>query len=331
VGRGFFVWLILALFAGCAFAAHLLWGGVFSAGDIWSALLAGPGSETPAQVALWDIRLPRACCAMLVGANLACVGAAFQCLLRNPLADPYVLGVSSAAALGGAVATLLGVSTALAGLGGFLAAFVAALAGLAAVLLIGRAKGTLALGSVLIAGVAVGSFLWALVTFTLAISGQDSGKILGWLLGSFVSMDWGRTLWVAVFGGIGYFVLAVRSRALTVFSIGEESASRLGVEVENLKWGVLLAGTAMTAAAVSAVGIVGFVGLFTPHIGRRLFGLELRRLLPASALIGAAGVTIADLIAQKAVPGQEINVGVVTALMGAPFLVALLRGRTAKA
>jgi iron complex transport system permease protein len=251
------------------------------------------------------------------------VGAAFQTLFRNPLADPYIIGVSSGAAVGGAIASLLGFATAAA----FGSAFLTALCGLGLVVSVARGRGSLTLQSLLISGVAVGSFLWALVTFCLAYAGQDSSRILFWLLGSFASMDWGRVVLVAAAGGVGFAVLFRYARPLTVFSVGEESSGRLGVDVERVKWVTLITGTAMAAAAVAAVGIVGFVGLFVPHIARRFVGPPLVQLLPASAILGAAILVLADLLAQRLVPGQEINIGVLTALVGAPFLVVALRRR----
>ena len=320
-------WLVLPALLLGALLVHLLLGGVFGFSEIWSALLQGPKGDSPAQTVLWQLRLPRACAAALVGANLACAGAVFQSLFRNPLADPYIVGVSSGAAVGGAIATLIGITGVYGSLGGFGLAFLTALLGLGIVVSIGRGRGTIALSSLLMAGVAVGSFLWALVTCVLVWAGQDSGKVLFWLLGSFVGMDWNRVMVLCVIGVIGIGLLSLNSRALTVFSVGEESAARLGVETEKLKWSALLIGSALAAASVSAVGIIGFVGLFVPHIARRLFGNDFRQLLPACVFLGAAGVVLSDTLAQRLIPGQEINVGVITALIGAPFLMVLLRRR----
>lgn len=216
----------------------------------------------------------------------------------------------------------------LGGFGPFLAAFGTATLGMLAVIALARrVAGRVQLASLLLAGVAVGSFLWAGVTFVLVTAGQDSTKVLFWLLGSFAAMNWSRVVLLCVVTFVGYLKLARKARQLTVYSAGEETAMRLGVDTERLKWATLLIGTAITAVAVSAVGIIGFVGLFVPHIARRLFGPDLRVLLPASALVGAAGLAAADLVAQRALGGQEMNVGVVTALVGAPFLLVLLRKR----
>jgi iron complex transport system permease protein len=304
---------------------HMIGAGAFGLGDMARALFSGPGGS-PSQVVLWELRLPRFVAALLVGGGLGVVGACFQALFRNPLADPYILGVSSGAAVGGALASLLPAALLLGGLITFLAAFATAVTGMVAVIAMARkVAGRVQLASLLLAGVAVGSFLWAAVTLVLVLAGQDSSRILFWLLGSFSAMAWSKVVILAIVTlGFG-LVLFRNARTLTVFATGEEVAMRLGIGTEGLKRSTLIGGTAIAAAAVSAVGIIGFVGLFVPHIARRLFGPDLRRSMPASFLIGAGGMAAADLIAQRALGGQEINVGVVTALVGAPFLVSVLR------
>jgi iron complex transport system permease protein len=270
--------------------------------------------------------MPRLVAAALVGGGLGMVGAAFQALFRNPLADPYILGVSSGAAVGGAVASLLPAAYALGGFSTFVAAFCTAALGMLAVMsLARRVAGRVQLASLLLAGVAVGSFLWAAVTLVLVLAGQDSNRVLFWLLGSFSGMGWSKVGILFVVTAVGGWYLLAASRKLTIFSTGEEAAMRMGIDTERLKRSTLLTGTAVTAVAVSAVGIIGFVGLFVPHIARRLFGPDLRVSISASFLIGAGGMAAADLVAQRVLGGQEINVGVVTALVGAPFLVTVLR------
>lgn len=320
--------LVVGLFA--LLIAHLLFSGSISygIGQVFSALLGGPG-QTQEQLVVWGLRLPRGCMAILVGANLAVVGAAFQALFRNPLADPYIVGVSSGAAVGGVLALLFGFSGMLGGFGGVLSSFATAVLGMLMVLAVGRSAGMLNLSTLLLAGVAVGSFLWALITFLLVSSGADAGRVLFWLLGSLVGMDWQRVALLAFVTIIGTAILWFFARQLTLLSTGEEIAQSLGVNVEKLKWIVLLVGSAMAAAAVSSVGIIGFVGLFTPNIARRLVGSEMNRVIPTSMILGAMGVLVADLLAQRLLPGREVNIGVITALIGAPFLVVILRRRTA--
>lgn len=309
---------------------HLLFSGSISYGfgQVFSALLSGPG-ESQEQLVVWGLRLPRGCMAALIGANLAVVGAVFQALFRNPLADPYIVGVSSGAAVGGVIALLLGFSESLGGFGGVLAAFATAVAGMMLVIAIGKSAGLLNLSTLLLAGVAVGSFLWALITFLLVSSGADAGRVLFWLLGSLVGMDWARVALLGIVTVGGTIALWIFARPLTLLSTGEEVAISLGVAVEKLKWIVLLVGSAMAAAAVAAVGIVGFVGLFTPNIARRMVGSEMKRVIPTSMVLGAIGVLVADILAQRLLPGREVNIGVITALFGAPFLIVILRKRTA--
>jgi iron complex transport system permease protein len=324
-----------AVFACLFFAAlialslHLTLGSVFfySPAELIGAIVSGPSAANDSQThfIIWEVRFPRAVAAALVGAGLSMTGACFQALFRNPLADPYIVGVSSGAAVGGVLALILGVSW---GFGSIAMALATALLGLAAVFAIARVGGALSLSTLLLAGVGVGSFLWALITFLLVSAGQDAGKVLFWLLGSFVGADWTKVAILFVSCTVGGSALFAIARPLTIFSVGEESAARLGVETERLKWFVLIAGCALAASAVASVGIIGFVGLFVPHIARKFVGPDLRVLLPACVLLGSAVLIAADLIAQRAIPGTEVNVGIVTAIIGAPFLIVAMRRKT---
>lgn len=320
------------MIAGIALAVllHLSFGShyVFSPLEVIRLIFSEPvGDEMQRNsVVLWELRLPRALGSILIGASLAVVGACFQALFRNPLADPYVVGVSSGAAVGGVLALLFGLSTGW-GLGSMGFAFLTAMATLGLVILIARAQGALNLATLLIAGVAVGSFLWALITFLLISSGQDAGKVLFWLLGDMRAITFQRITSLSVITLLGFLLLWKNGKALTLFSVDENSAANMGVSTERVKWTVLLIGSAMAASAVSAVGIIGFVGLFVPHITRKIVGAQLTSLIPASAILGATILLIADLLAMRAIPGVEINIGIVTALIGAPFLLVLLRSK----
>ncbi len=315
---------VLAVLLHLSFGSHY----VFSPLEVIRLIFSEPvGDEMQRNsIVLWELRLPRALGSILIGANLAVVGACFQALFRNPLADPYVVGVSSGAAVGGVLALLFGLSAGW-GFGSMGFAFLTAIAALGLVMLIARAQGALNLSTLLIAGVAVGSFLWALITFLLISSGQDAGKVLFWLLGDMRAITFQRIMSLSVITTLGFFLLWKNGKALTLFSVDEGSAANMGVSTERVKWTVLLTGSAMAASAVAAVGIIGFVGLFVPHIARRIVGAQLTILIPASAILGAAILLIADLIAMRAIPGVEINIGIVTALIGAPFLLVLLRSK----
>lgn len=283
---------------------------------------------------IWQIRAPRAVLAMIVGALLAMAGGALQGLLRNPLADPYTVGVSSGAALGAGVATMVGLEGVAGGYGVPAAAFAFAMGAMFVVYALARSAGRVSVYSFLLAGIVVGSFLWALLSFVLALAagdpGEAQGKIIQWLLGSFNAPDpWGYVRVAGPFAVIGLIALFAFARDLNLFSLGEETAQHLGVETESLKIIVLAIASLVTAAAVAVSGIIGFVGLVIPHICRKLFGPDHRLLIPTSALAGASLTVFADLASRAILPPSGLPVGVVTALLGAPFFLYLLK--TAKA
>ncbi|MDH7601409.1 MAG: iron ABC transporter permease [Armatimonadota bacterium] len=279
---------------------------------------------------IWDIRAPRALLAVLVGCMLAVAGAALQGLLLNPLADPYTVGVSSGAALGAGVATLMGLQAFAGGYGVPIVSFAFAMGAMLLVYALARSSGRVSIHSFLLAGIVVGSFLWALLSFVLAIAAGDpaeaQSKIIAWLLGSFDAPDpWGYVRVASPFAVFGVLSLYSFARDLNLFSTGEESAQHLGVEPENLKAIIVSICSLVTAAAVSASGIIGFVGLVVPHICRRLFGADHRVLIPSAALAGGALTVLADLASRALLPPSGLPVGVVTAMLGAPFFLYLLR------
>lgn len=294
--------------------------------EVASELLRGDTDAGEAHnVIVWRIRLPRALACVLVGALLGTVGSAFQGLFRNPLADPYIVGVSSGAAVGGAAALLLGISAVWGGLGMMAFAFVGGVLTLFVVFGLARTRRTVDVQRLLLAGVVVGAMLAAVLTLMLALAGQDTNQMLRWLLGSMTPMNWTKLLILSVTLVVGVFLLLRQAKALNAFAMGEETAQRLGVPTRQLKTAVLGAGTAMTAVCVGAVGIIGFLGLVSPHVARRLVGVDWRWSMIGSGLVGMTVLCLADILAQWGVPGGELPVGVVTALVGAPFLMALLR------
>lgn len=289
--------------------------------EVVRQVFSGDTGEPGANAILWRVRLPRAVACGLVGAMLGAVGCSFQALFRNPLADPYVVGVSSGAAVGGTFAVLLGWE---AGLAQPAMAFVFGLGALGLVMAIGRKAGSGGT-SLLLAGVVTGAMLAAWVTVNLSLAGQDSGRVLRWLLGSTTPMFWDRVAWLAVFCGAGTLALWSVSRKLNAVAVSEFMAARQGIDTARVGRFVLVVGSAMVAATVGMVGMIGFVGLVAPHIARRTFGNDLRVALPASALAGALLLMAADVAAQRIQPGSELPLGAVTAVLGAPFLLALLR------
>jgi iron complex transport system permease protein len=260
-----------------------------------------------------------------VGAGLSISGAALQGLLGNPLADPYVIGVSSGAAVGAALVLALGYGGALGGMAAPAAAFLTALLAMALVLSLSRRGGRLPVQGFLLAGIVVGSFFWALVTLALTLSGRDLQSVLFWLTGSFSGADWPRIGVTALcIGGAGLGLLAF-AKDLNLMATGEEPAMHLGVNVEATKLIVVALAALATAASVAVSGVIAFVGLMAPHITRRLVGPDHRVLLPASALLGASFLLLADTASRTAFGATEVPVGLITALLGGPFFFVVLR------
>ncbi|MDI6827077.1 MAG: iron chelate uptake ABC transporter family permease subunit [Armatimonadota bacterium] len=276
---------------------------------------------------VWQIHIPRMVLGALVGMSLAMAGVVLQGLLLNPLADPYIIGVSAGAAVGAGVAVLFGLSEILFGFGVPLLAFFFALAAVIAVYMLARRGGKVSILSFILAGVVVGSFMWALLTLILvAAPNQGLERIIFWTMGSLAGADpWARVIVLAPFTLLGFLGIYACARDLNLFSLGEESARYLGLEVESLKRILIAIVALVTSAAVSVSGTIGFVGLMIPHITRRLVGPDHRILIPCSALLGGIFMIVADAVARTIMAPVEIPVGVITALFGAPFFLYLLR------
>ena len=276
-----------------------------------------------AETIVIELRLPRVLTAMAVGAALALAGATYQGLLRNPLADPYVLGTASGAALGAAIALLIPVQVALLGLGLLqLFAFVGALAAVGVVYRMSRLGSLNSLTSVLLTGYAVGSLLAAGLAMTMYLAGNNLRQIMFYLLGSFSQASWQQLAVALPIIVIGAALILSRARSLNALLLGEQTAAHLGLDVRRERLLLLGAATLITAASVAISGLIGFVGLVIPHLVRLVVGPNARTLLPLSLIFGAVFMALADLIAR--IPG-ELPVGVVTALVGAPFFLYLLR------
>jgi len=287
--------------------------------------LRGGGSETDRAIIL-SLRLPRAILAGLVGAGLSVSGATFQALLRNPLADPYILGVSSGAAVGAIIAILLGLSTFSFGLP--LISFLGALLTVLVVFYFGRQDGKIHPNTLLLAGVIIGSFLSALIMFFISVSQKEElHTIIFWLMGDFGFSNARAILIIFPYILLGFFLLYLRSRHLNLILSGEDNAVQLGVDVEKLKLVSYLSASLITAASVSVCGLIGFVGLIVPHAVRLIFGPDHRLLIPASALIGASFLIASDTVARTLLAPTELPVGVITAAFGGPFFIYLLRTR----
>jgi cobalamin transport system permease protein len=270
-----------------------------------------------------DLRLPRVLTAMTVGVGLAVAGATFQGVLRNPLADPYVLGTASGAALGAAIAVLLPVRALILEFGllhGL--AFVGALGAVWLVYRFSRVGGHGQMTSLLLTGYAVGSLLAAGLSMAMFLSGANLRQIFSYLLGGFDAASWLRFATALPIVGVSCGLIALRARSLNGFLLGEEAAAHLGIDVRRERAILLGLASLATAAAVAVSGLIGFVGLVAPHVVRLAVGPNARFVLPLAALFGAILMAAADLAARLA---GDIPVGVVTAIIGAPFFLALLR------
>ena len=282
-----------------------------------------------------EIRLPRILLAIVVGASLSVAGTSFQALLRNPLADPYVLGVSMGAALGAILALIaephLALPAWLAALFTPLGAFLGAAATIAAVYLLGRREGQIDSATLLLAGIISSSFLSAIIMFLLTtLTGRDFRGMAFWLMGDLSSPLQPSLRWVL---GIGFLiatgVIYTTAADLNLLLAGEKEAMHLGVDVRRVRLVVYIAASILTGLAVSVSGAIGYVGLLVPHVMRLLFGSDHRTLLPTAAFGGAIAVVIADTLARTVVAPSELPVGAMTALVGAPLFIYLLRRRMA--
>ena len=276
-----------------------------------------------AETIVWELRLPRILEAMVVGAGLAVAGATLQGLLRNPLADPYVLGTASGAALGAAIAVLIPIRIVILEFGllqGF--AFIGALGSIVAVYRLARVSGGAPMTSLLLTGYALGSLLAAGLAMAMYLSGTALRQIFAYLLGSFESSSWSRLAGVTPIVLVAAVLIVARARSLNGMLLGEDAAAHLGIDVRRER-AILLGLTALiTAACVAVSGLIGFVGLVVPHLVRLVVGPNARHVVPLSALGGAGLLAFADVLARTL---GEIPVGVVTAAIGAPFFLFVLR------
>ncbi|HSW57283.1 MAG TPA: iron ABC transporter permease [Dehalococcoidales bacterium] len=277
-----------------------------------------------ADMIITGIRLPRVVLSGLVGAALAVAGATYQGLFRNPLADPYLIGVAQGASLG----AVLGFVFTWGILGNYLIpvlAFGGALIAVSVVYSVARVGKTLPVTTLILAGVAVGALLISITSYLTLISPDRTHGIISWLMGGFSTANWTQVGLVLPYIVVGMVVILAFARPLNVMQLDEDQAQQLGINVERTKLILLAASTLVTAAAVCFVGTIGFVGIIVPHAVRLVFGPDHRSLLPLSALAGACLLILADTVSRTLIPPQEIPVGVITAFLGAPFFVYLLR------
>ena len=275
---------------------------------------------------LYDLRLPRTALLALVGAALAGSGSAYQGIFRNPLADPYLIGVASGAGLGAVLAMSIQWPYTTTGLMAVpVAAFLGAMLTVLVVYELARVGKTLPTTNLILAGVAISSFANALTSFLMLRSTGELRRALVWLMGGAVQTGWESVLAILPYVVIGLGILLINSHALNVMQFGDEQAQQLGIPVQRVRRTVLVAASLTTAAAVSYAGVIGFVGLIVPHMVRLVWGGDYRRVMPLSILGGASFLLIADVVARVVMAPQEIPVGIITALVGAPFFLWILR------
>lgn len=333
--------LTLTLLALALLASLLLCLGIgpvpISPRDTLAVLTALPGGGTAADPAtsaiVAEVRLPRVLMGAAVGACLALSGATLQALVRNLLADPYILGVSGGASTGAAAAILFGLGSALGAAAQSALAFAGALTAALLVFVIARANGRVTALRLLLAGVAVGYALSALTSLLIfsSDSAEGSRSVMFWMLGSLSLARFDLFLALAGIAAVlGTVVLVARAGTLDALMAGDETAYGLGISPDRARIGFLLLVSLCTAAAVAGAGSIGFVGLVIPHLARRLVGTRHRVVIPASALLGAVFLLWADVVARTVLPPQELPIGVITAAVGAPFLLILVRRLSAR-
>lgn len=293
--------------------------------ELWRALTGIPSNETFRTIIL-DIRFPRTILIALVGAALAGSGAAYQGLFRNPLADPYLIGVASGAGLGAVIAlSIRWPYTRLGLLAVPLVAFLASLFTVYIVYTLAHVGGSVPTTNLILAGVAVSSFATSLTSFLMLRSAGEARRAISWLLGGVSLVSWDTTLALIPYLAIGLGTLVLTGYALNLLQFGDDQAMQMGLDVRRAKLIIITAASLVSAAAVSFAGIIGFVGLVVPHIVRIWWGVDYRRLIPLSILGGASILLFADVLSRIVLVQQELPVGIVTALAGAPFFLWVLK------
>lgn len=274
---------------------------------------------------VWDIRLPRTILTILVGAALATSGGVMQGFFQNPMADPYIVGISAGAGLGATIAFALGLDIWFMGLSAVTVfAFLCALAVTFTVYALSRRRGRVATGTLLLTGIAIGSLAASVTSFFLVMGGEDQRTILFWLMGSFSASRWDHILMMLPYVVLGFGVILVFSRDLNVLLLGDEQAAHLGVNVERVKLVLLIASSCLAASAVAVSGVIGFVGLIVPHLVRLIVGPDYRVLTPLSAVTGGLLLIMADTLARTLMAPAEMPMGIITTVLGGPFFLYLL-------
>ena len=274
---------------------------------------------------IFNIRLPRIILSAMVGMGLSIVGASFQAMFKNPMADPYVLGVSSGAAFGAAIAIVTGLNNSFSGVGAVtILAFIGAILTTFIVYSAAMIDKRVPTNTLLLAGISISFLLSSMISLLMVFNRQNVEKIVFWTMGSLSTANWKQVGILLPVVLVGFLILLAFSRDLNIMLTGDDSAKSLGIEVENLKKIILIVSSLVVAACVSVSGVIGFVGLIIPHIIRIIFGADHRILIPFSALGGAIFMILSDTLARTLVSPAEIPVGAITSLIGAPYFMYLL-------
>ncbi len=340
--RGASVWVIILLIlilAGVSIVAMSVGSADITVGDSFRIVLGNlPGLrnvidvsqfEGPDWTVIWSVRLPRIFVALFVGGILSIVGAAFQSIFRNPMADPHILGISSGAALGATIAMLVPAVSGLAipflGLGSTgVFAFGGALITVFIVYQVARIGGRYSTVSVLLTGVAISTLFSSLISLLMTFNHDQIGKVYMWTMGSFNSASWSRARFVLFFAIAGLIILWICAQKLNIMLMGEEDAECLGINTTRLRNGIIVVCSILVAGAVSVSGIIGFVGLMIPHCVRMVCGADLRKIIPYGFFVGASFLVVCDTLARTIAEPTEIPVGIITAICGAPYFIYLI-------
>lgn len=315
---------VLALLLAVVALLAIRWGAVdLTTGQFIDVIMGRATSSTEAAI-LWEIRLPRVLLAVVAGMGLAAAGVTWQGVLRNPLADPYLIGVSAGGALGAGIALFAKGSLPFGSQAVPVAAFIGSLLALGVVWGISGRGAAFSVERMLLAGVAVGSFLSAILSMLLFWNQESLTTLYFWMLGSFSGRGWEDLRLALPYLSIGLVLLFSQLRHLNVLQLGSQRARALGVDTAKAQRWLIIGASLVTASVVAVCGMIGFVGLVVPHVTRLLVGPDLRRVLPASCLLGALLLVAADLAARTVWAPSEMPVGVLTALLGAPFFLYLI-------
>ena len=300
----------------------------------WFTHSSIPASVKPTDVSIiWNMRLPRALLAFVVGAALSVSGAVMQSILKNPLASSYTLGVSSGASLGAALVLLLGITIPVVSM--FTLPILGFAFGLGTILLsiavASRLDSGLENNTIILTGMVISLFTNAIVTLVSAVSREHIQRLIYWQMGSFSLKDWKTVFILAPITLVGIIVTMHYNRELDMLTFGEEQAKSMGVNTVRIKWVLLIVAAAITGSAISFVGVIGFVDLVAPHVVRKIFGARHRYVIPMSAVLGGAFMVACDLVARTIVPNSDLPVGAITAIIGAPFFAYVYFSRRKEA